>query len=202
MTWLSDYTAAISARDAAEKRQSAIIAAYTKLADRTAATSHAPASAAPSSPRLPNRAASPLSKTSSPSRKGAAAAAATGDDASLRAELAATQKARAELAARVKPLGEKLATVTAQAGLDARRIEELSRERAGLERKVRDRDEEIKGKGKLVEEVQDEMLSLDLQLNMAEQRAKKLEQDNAELLRRWMALKRDEAEAMNATLGT
>jgi hypothetical protein len=41
------------------------------------------------------------------------------------------------------------------------------------------------------------MLSLNLQLNMAEQRSKKLEGDNKDLVDRWMARMGQEADALN-----
>ena len=66
-----------------------------------------------------------------------------------------------------------------------------------VERKLRDREEEIKGKSKLVVEAQDEMVALGLQLNMSEQKSEKLEKDNRELLERWMKRKGEEAERMN-----
>lgn len=50
---------------------------------------------------------------------------------------------------------------------------------------------------KCVQDVQDEMLSLNLQLNMAEQRSNKLEGDNKDLVDRWMARMGQEADAMN-----
>lgn len=50
---------------------------------------------------------------------------------------------------------------------------------------------------KFLQDVQDEMLSLNLQLNMAEQRSKKLERDNKDLVDRWMARMGQEADALN-----
>lgn len=41
------------------------------------------------------------------------------------------------------------------------------------------------------------MVSLNLQFNMAEERSKKLQKENQELIDRWMAKKGQEAEAMN-----
>lgn len=41
------------------------------------------------------------------------------------------------------------------------------------------------------------MLSLNLHLNVAEEQAKKLAAENKELVDRWMAHKRQEADAMN-----
>jgi len=48
-----------------------------------------------------------------------------------------------------------------------------------------------------VKDVQDEMLSLNLQLNLAEERSKKLQKENKDLIDRWMARMGEEAEAMN-----
>jgi hypothetical protein len=44
------------------------------------------------------------------------------------------------------------------------------------------------------------MISLNLQLHMAEQRSKKLQADNKELIDRWMARVGHEADEMNKTL--
>jgi hypothetical protein len=63
--------------------------------------------------------------------------------------------------------------------------------------RLRDRDEELKGKAKLVEDVQDEMVMLNLQLNVAEEQSKKLKMENQELVDRWMARMGKEADAMN-----
>jgi hypothetical protein len=49
--------------------------------------------------------------------------------------------------------------------------------------------------------VQDEVISLNLQLNMSEQNAKRLKVENKDLIDRWMARKRREADEMNETLG-
>jgi hypothetical protein len=45
--------------------------------------------------------------------------------------------------------------------------------------------------------VQDELASLNLQLNMAEDRSSKLQRENKELVDRWMARMGQEADAMN-----
>lgn len=66
-----------------------------------------------------------------------------------------------------------------------------------MERKLRDREEEIKGKQKLVVQAQDEMVALSLQLNMSEQKSERLDKDNRELTERWMVQKGREAERMN-----
>jgi hypothetical protein len=49
-------------------------------------------------------------------------------------------------------------------------------------------------------DVHDEVISLNLQLNMSEQRVKDLRAENKELIDRWMAHKGHEAEEMNRKL--
>ena len=66
-----------------------------------------------------------------------------------------------------------------------------------VERRLRDRDEELRGKTKLAEDAQDEMVALDLQLNISEQKAEKLKVENEELVQRWMKRMGEEAEKVN-----
>ncbi|KAL3417746.1 Autophagy protein 16 [Phlyctema vagabunda] len=115
----------------------------------------------------------------------------------LRADLAGALRSNGQLQSRVKAAETELAKIKAQHRADTKLIRDLSNERAVLAQKVRDRDEEIRGKAKLLEDVQDEMISLNLQCNMADQRSKKLEKENKELIDRWMARMGEEADAMN-----
>jgi hypothetical protein len=113
--------------------------------------------------------------------------------AQLRTQLAEAQKARAKLEAQTISIPGLEAEKKAQ----AKAIIVKDREIASLKLKLRDREEEIKGKKKMSEQVQDEMISLTLQVNMAESKAKKLQEDNEELVARWMKKKSEEAEKMN-----
>lgn len=95
-------------------------------------------------------------------------------------------------------------------------IEDLSKERGYLSQKLKDRDEELRGKTKLLDvcflpyhllcnadmpkDVHDEVISLNLQLNMSEQKNQALKSENKDLIDRWMARKGHEAEEMNRTL--
>ena len=85
------------------------------------------------------------------------------------------------------------ATDTAQ----KQRIAQLEKAKEQLERRVRDRADELKGKGKFVEDVQDEMVALNLQLNMMEKENEKLKRENEDLTRRWMEKMEAEASRMN-----
>lgn len=87
-----------------------------------------------------------------------------------------------------------------------------------LQLRLKDRDEELRGKAKLLDvgykalivwlyvhatdsfapqDFQDELASLNLQLNMAEEQSNRLQRENQELVDRWMARMGKEAEAMN-----
>lgn len=52
-----------------------------------------------------------------------------------------------------------------------------------------------------MEEVQDEMVALNLQLNMAEQDRARLQKENDDLTRRWVRKMEEEARRMNAEMG-
>lgn len=73
----------------------------------------------------------------------------------------------------------------------------FKKQATALDRKVKDRHSESRESRKLIDDVQNEMIMLQLQLNLAEEKADKLEKDNAELVERWMAKMRKEAENMN-----
>ncbi|KAK0822351.1 autophagy protein 16, interacts with Atg12p-Atg5p, partial [Friedmanniomyces endolithicus] len=69
--------------------------------------------------------------------------------------------------------------------------------KADTERKLRDRDEELRGKNRMVVLAQDEMVAQGLQLSLAEQKAEGLERENRELVARWMERMGKEAERVN-----
>lgn len=110
---------------------------------------------------------------------------------------------------------EKYRKRTAQ---DSKRLNALDGERMQLQLRLKDRDEELRGKAKLLDvgykalivwlyvhatdsfapqDFQDELASLNLQLNMAEEQSNRLQRENQELVDRWMARMGKEAEAMN-----
>lgn len=119
----------------------------------------------------------------------------------LRSELAATQKTRSSLEAELSALNATLSALQASDTQQKQRIAQLEKHRAHLERRGKDRQEELKGKGRFVEEVQDEMVALNLQLNMAEQDRERLKKENEELTRRWLSKMEEEASRMNAHMG-
>lgn len=121
--------------------------------------------------------------------------------AQLRSELAATQRTRGDLEAQLSAVSADLAALKASDTQQKQRIEQLEKMRLALERRARDTADELKGKGRLVEDVHDEMVALNLQLNMAEQEKEKLRKENEDLTKRWVQKMEEEARRMNDRMG-
>lgn len=120
-----------------------------------------------------------------------------GQLAQLRQDLSKAQSERAELQTRLDTTLRDLDTSKVKTKTDIKRIAQLNAGVNQLTVKLRDREEELRGKAKLIENVQDENVTLNLQLNMAEQQAAKLKKENQELVDRWMARMGKEADRMN-----
>lgn len=77
----------------------------------------------------------------------------------------------------------------------------LVAEKATIERRLRDRESELREGRKLVENVQDEMVGLEMQLNVKEERVGALEKENKELVDRWMRRVGEDAKNLNMGSG-
>ncbi|KAL1999994.1 hypothetical protein VTN02DRAFT_3709 [Thermoascus thermophilus] len=185
--WREEYFAALGVRDEREKANVALYDAYTRLADRTGRL----ALAATSTPHL--SVTSPEASRQQPQHEPPTADAL----AAARADLATAQRSRAELEDRLSRTTAELEKLQKKSTQDGRRIAALESERTHLQMRLKDRDEELRGKAKLLNSVQDELASLNLQLNMAEDRSSRLQRENQELVDRWMARVGKEADAMN-----
>jgi chromosome segregation ATPase len=170
----------------------------TALADRTAQLSQQPqpsATTVPPNPRTQSPAShertGTLTKSKDPDQ--------TPSDllSTLRTDLATTQKARSTLQIQLSDLTAQLYALSMQQRSSQSQITSLTKQVLETERKLQDRDEELRGKSKMVEHAQDEMVALELQFNLAEQRSEKLERENKELVERWMKRMGEEAERVN-----
>ncbi|CAK7216505.1 autophagy protein 16, interacts with Atg12p-Atg5p [Sporothrix eucalyptigena] len=184
-SWRDEYLSSIEAADATDPASTLLIAACSALQDQVAAL-QAENALLRSSPG-----AAGVSKE----RQGDAEAEAP--DAQLRVDLAEALRSQGKFQSRLKAAEEELETLRAKARNDAKSIRTLTTERNALTIKVRDRDEELREKSKLVEDVQDELIALNLQLNVAEQQRDKIKKENKDLVDRWMRRMGQEAEAMN-----
>merc|ERR1712230_90158 len=170
-SWRDEYIQALQDRDVREqasyqKLDADLIAAFTNLLDRTAELEADKASKARDSPQ-------PTGTNDG-----------TGQ---LRRDLAEALRSNGQLQTRVRNAEAELVKLRAKSRAETKQVEELSRERAYLAQKLKDRDEELRGKTKLLDDVHDEVISLNLQLNMSEQKVKDLKGENKELIDRWMA---------------
>ncbi|KAL3495189.1 autophagy-related protein 16 [Aspergillus germanicus] len=190
--WREEYAAALAARDRREKANAAVYDAYTKLADRTAATT-APDNKNPSQNSTPSTPTTDSKKqlilTSEPSPQDLLT--------STRADLAEAQRSRTELQERLARATTDLERLRKRSNYDGRKMASMEGEITHLQLRLKDREEELRGKAKLLEDFQDELATLNLQLNMAEARTDRLQKENQELVDRWMARMGKEADAMN-----
>lgn len=193
VSWQEEYLSALRDRDRTEKFNKPMYDAYTKLAHRAA---HLDA-------LIPNKSLTSSSLTVAQTAKTNIVTAphmstATGDALTrTRQDLSEAQRSKGVMQSRLELATEELQKRKLQSQLDNKRIGELTTERASLTTRMRDQDEELKGKGKLLEDVHDENLSLTLQLNVAEEQSQKLKRENKELVDRWMTRVGEEAEALN-----
>ena len=71
--------------------------------------------------------------------------------ARMRQDLSEAQRSRGLIETRLHSVTEELSKLKIQASLDNKRIAELTKEKTVLSTKLKDRDEELKGKTKLLE---------------------------------------------------
>jgi len=117
--------------------------------------------------------------------------------ARLRLDLAEALRAKGQFQTRLQAAEDDLARLRSKTTADTRILRELTSERKNLTVKLRDREDELRAKNKLVADVQDELAVLNLQLNVVEKRRKEKEEENKELVKRWMERVGQEADAMN-----
>ncbi|KAK4070285.1 hypothetical protein Trihar35433_4752 [Trichoderma harzianum] len=136
-------------------------------------------------------------RSKSPSLQPSEAAANDPGVAQLRLDLAEALRSRGVAESRLRTAEEELEKLRSKTKQDSKAIRDLTGERTTLVTKVNDREYELREKRKLVENVQDEMIALNLQLSMAEKERDRLKKENSELIDRWMKRMGQEADAMN-----
>lgn len=152
----------------------------TKLADRTAAAA-ATSTATPTSPHPATATTDPTSTTT----------------AQLQTDLLAAQKARSTLLSSLSNLESTIATLRSQTSSLTSQLNLSNTQKSALERKLRDREEELRQKKKFADDAQDEVVALQLQLNLSEEKGEKVRRENEELVRRWVERMGVEVERVN-----
>ncbi|KAK8124499.1 autophagy protein 16- interacts with Atg12p-Atg5p [Apiospora kogelbergensis] len=208
--WRDEYLVNLQEAERNNPVNRDLVAACSQLADRVASleaekavlaqklsSSSSPShTSTPSSPPT-TTATSPPPAEKPPPSSATAAGATTPNIAQLRLELAEALRSKGQLEARFKSSDLQLQTLRSKSKVDDKRIHDLTAERNTLATKLKDRNEELVGKTKLLKEVQDENLTLTMEINMTEQKAKKVADENKELVDRWMKRMAQEADAMN-----
>ncbi|TLD27879.1 hypothetical protein E2P81_ATG06225 [Venturia nashicola] len=115
----------------------------------------------------------------------------------LRQQLAEAQKARGLLEIKAA----KIPGLQSSNASQNRQLITLEKEILSLKRRLGDKDEEVREKQKLVNRVQDEMLAMTLEVNMAEENASRLKSENKELVQRWMKEMGERADKQNKQNG-
>ncbi|KAB5570106.1 autophagy-related protein 16 [Coniochaeta sp. 2T2.1] len=200
--WRDEYLSNIEKAQTEQNVDRELIAAYSQLIDRVTALeaekaalqdAQAQAAAQPSS-RRPSSTRQPASNTPPPQP----------DDSStdkplsrLRQDLAESLRQKGQLQTRLKAAEDELARLRSQTAADRNAIRSLEAERKTLTRKLRDREDELREKQKLVANVQDEMAVLNMELTVAVREKNKAQDETKVLVDRWMKRMGQEAEEMN-----
>lgn len=151
--------------------------------------------AAPTAAGVPFRASSSPSQSARSIRpgtpKGKAAVApdttsVSSNTVQLRAELASALKARSNLESKLSAVSHDLSALKVTNEEQTKRIAHLEKIKDLLERRSKDRADELKGKGSLMDSVQNEMVALNLELNMVQQENDRLKKENEALQHKWM----------------
>lgn len=116
----------------------------------------------------------------------------------LRTDLAEALRQKSSLEARLRKTTSERDTLQATQRSQARAVRDLSGERDSLRLRVGDQAEELRVKKQMMQQMQDEVLALEMQLNVAEAQKAKIAAENKHLIERWMRRARQEADDMNA----
>ncbi|KAK7402610.1 autophagy protein 16, interacts with Atg12p-Atg5p [Neonectria punicea] len=117
--------------------------------------------------------------------------------AQLKQDLAEALRSKGVTETRLRTAEEELAKLRSKSKTDSKSVRDLTADRSTLHTRLKDRDYELREKRKLIEQVQDEMIAMNLQMAMAEKERDKVKKENKELVDRWMKRMAQEADAMN-----
>ena len=115
----------------------------------------------------------------------------------LRRDFAKSQQDRADLRSQLETTKKEVETLTAKTNIDSKNLTRLSSNVTLLTTKIKDREEELRGKAKLLVNVQDENATLNLELHQADEEVKRIKKENKDLVDRWVVRMGKEADKMN-----
>ncbi|KAI0382823.1 autophagy protein 16 [Hypomontagnella monticulosa] len=195
--WRSDYFTSIQEAERNNPVNKDLVEACSQLADRIAALEAEKAvwqasASKPSSPRISEKPTSGKATATTETTSGSDPSV-----AQLKLDLAEALRSKGQIQSRLKVAEDELQKLRSKTKVDAKRISDLTAERNALTAKLRDRNEELAGKNKMLKDIQDDNLTLNIQLDVTEQKAAKVAAENKQLVERWMERMKHEADAMN-----
>ncbi|KAI1453620.1 autophagy protein 16 [Annulohypoxylon moriforme] len=192
--WRSDYLSSLQEAERNNPVNKDLVQACSQLADRVAALEAEKAVWKASGKQQP------LSEKPSSGKAAATTETTKSSDpsvAQLRLDLAEALRSKGQMQSRLKTAEDELQKLRTKTKVDTKRISDLTIERNTIAAKLGDRNEELVGKNKMLKDIQDENLTLNIQLDVTEQKAAKLTAENKDLVKRWMERMKHEADAMN-----
>lgn len=123
----------------------------TKLANRTATLQAIPAVEASSPQEEPIASLKPRDTRSIRDKGPLGDPALSNGMAKVRQDLSEAQRSRASMETRIQSITDEVGKLKIQSSINIKRVRELTKEKAVLNTGLRDRDEELKGKAKLLE---------------------------------------------------
>ncbi|RDA89897.1 hypothetical protein CP533_6251 [Ophiocordyceps camponoti-saundersi (nom. inval.)] len=191
--WRTDYLESIKDVERQNPVNMELVQACSQMADYVSSleSDKAELESRASKPHLPSsKAAASLPRSSDVSEDPSVTA-------QLRLELVETLRSKGIAETRLRVAEAELVKLRSQAKEDARAIKDMTADRTALTLRLKDREHELREKRKLLEHVQDETITLNLQVSMAEKERDKVTKENKELVDRWMKRMAQEADAMN-----
>ncbi|KAI0437172.1 autophagy-related protein 16 [Xylaria telfairii] len=190
--WRDDYLASLQEAERNNPVNKDLVEACSQLADRIAALEAEKAAwTADSSSTKPSK------TPSSTSVVDPTTSSSEGAVAQLRLDLAEALRGRGQAQTRLKAAEVELTSLRTKNKVESRRVVDLTTERNALTARVRDLNEELEEKRKFLKDIQDDNLTLNMELNMTIQKAAKVQAENKELVDRWMKRMGHEADALN-----
>ncbi|WYZ39920.1 hypothetical protein EsH8_IV_000261 [Colletotrichum jinshuiense] len=188
--WRSEYLASIREQEKNSPVNLEIIQLCSQLSDRVAALEA-------EKEVLKSKIAPDKSAPDRSSTKTTAEPSSDPSIAQLQFQLAEALRSNGTLRDRAKVAEDEVQALRVKSKEDSKKVRDLAADKTSLTTKLRDREHELREKRKLVENVQDEMITINLQMAMAEKERDKVKKENKELVDRWMKRMAQEADAMN-----
>ncbi|KAI1751469.1 autophagy-related protein 16 [Xylaria castorea] len=196
--WRDDYLASLQEAERNNPVNKDLVEACSQLADRVAALEAEKAAwVVGSSTSSSTKATTAPSKPPSSGAADPTTSSSEGVVAQLRLDLAEALRGRGQAQTRLKAAEAELTSLRSKNKVDSKRIGDLTTERNALTARVRDLNEELEKKRKFLKDIQDDNLTLNMELNMTTQKAAKVQAENKELVDRWMKRMGHEADALN-----